>query len=263
MLKSLPVSLIAGALLVASLPAMAEPPAPPAAAATPAKSIILVHGAFADGSSWSKVIPALQAKGFNVVAVQNPLSSLADDVAATKRAIEAAPGPVILVGHSWGGVVITEAGNNDKVAGLVYVAAFAPDAGESVNDLGKGKPAPSWLATLKVDSGGFAWLPAETVAKDFAQDVSAADAKLIAVTQGPVATKAFDDKVKTAAWKTKPSWYIVADQDHMIDPQGQAAMAKRAGATTTTLKGSHVIMVSKPKEVAAVILTAAAGKPKK
>jgi pimeloyl-ACP methyl ester carboxylesterase len=169
---------------------------------------------------------------------------------------------VLLVGHSWGGVVITEAGNNDKVSGLVYVAAFAVDANESANDLGKGQPAPAWAAQLKVDSGGFARLPDEVVAKDFAQDVSAAEAKLIAVKQGPAAVKLFDEKLKSPAWKTKPSWYIVADADHMIPPQGEALMAKRAGATTTTLKGSHVIMISKPKEVAAVILAAAAGKKK-
>jgi len=269
MLKNLPATLVASALLVASATAMAQAPAAgaPAVPAQPpapvvAKTIILVHGAFADGSSWDKVVPLLQAKGFTVVAIQNPLSSLADDVGAAKRAIEAATGPVVLVGHSWGGAVITEAGNNDKVSGLVYVAAFALDAGESVNDLGKGKPAPAWLGALKVDSGGFATLPAENIAKDFAQDVSAAEQKLIAVKQGPVAAKVFDEKIKTAAWKTKPSWYVVADQDRMIDPQGQALMAKRAGATVTTLKGSHVIMVSKPKDVAAVILAAAAGKKK-
>ena len=258
MSKHLSVSFFTAALLLSG-PAMADPaPAAPAAAPVVAKTIVLVHGAFADGSSWDKVVPLLQAKGYTVVAVQNPLSSLADDVAATKRAVDAATGPVLLVGHSWGGVVISEAGNNDKVAGLVYVAAFALDAGESVSDLGKGKPAPAWQSTLKVDSGGFAWLPAETVAKD----LPAAEQKAIAVKQGPIAVKAFDDKVKTPAWKTKPSWYIVADQDHMIDPQGEAMMAKRANATTTTLKGSHVIMVSKPKDVAAVILAAAAGKKK-
>jgi len=228
--------------------------------AEPAKSIVLVHGAFADGTSWAKVIPLLAAKGYTVVAVQNPLSSLADDVAATRRAMEGVPGPVILVGHSWGGVVITEAGNDAKVAGLVYVAAFGPDEGESVNALGKGKPAPPWAAALQVDSGGFARLPAEIVAKDFAQDVSPAEAKLIAATQGPVAVKCFDEAVKKAAWKSKPSWYVRSEKDHMIDPAAQEFMAKRMKAAVTSLKTSHVPMVSRPKDVAAVILAAAAGK---
>ncbi len=233
---------------------------PSPADADPAKSIVLVHGAFADGSSWAKVIPLLASKGYTVVAVQNPLSSLADDVAATKRAIEGVPGPVVLVGHSWGGVVITEAGNDPKVAGLVYVAAFGLDDGESVNALGKGKPAPPWVSALQVDSGGFARLPTDTVLKDFAPDVSPAEAKLIAATQGPVSVKCFDETIKTAAWKTKPAWYVRAEQDHMIDPAAQEFMAKRMKATLTSLKASHVVMVSKPKDVAAVILAAAAGK---
>lgn len=234
---------------------LAAPSAP-----KPVKTIILVHGAFADGSSWDGVAPILQSKGYNVVAVHEPLSGLADDVAATQRVIEAQPGPVLLVGHSWGGVVITEAGNSDKVAGLVYVAAFAPDAGESVADLGKGSPPPPWAAKVIVDSAGFLTLPAETVTKDFAQDVSPATAKLITYKQGPILNKAFADKVKTAAWKAKPSWYVRADEDHMIDPNAQAAMAKRANAKVTNLHASHVPMVSKPAEVANAILDAAAGK---
>lgn len=232
-----------------------------ARAQTPAKvqkSIVLVHGAFADGSSWDKVVPLLQAKGHTVIAVHEPLSSLADDVAATKRAIDTLPGEVILVGHSYGGAVITEAGNNSKVVGLVYVAAFGPDAGESVNDLGKGKPAPSWQAALKVDAGGYAWLPGEVVAKDFAQDLPPAQTKLITVKQGPIALKCFDDKIKVAAWKTKPSWYLRASEDHMIDPAAQALMAERMKATTTSIRSSHVPMVSKPAEVAKLILAAAA-----
>lgn len=247
--------LVAGAALAAS-PAHAAPAAPVAA-----KTIVLVHGAFADGSSWDKVTPLLQAAGYNVVAVYEPLSGLADDVAATKRVIEAQPGPVLLVGHSWGGVVITEAGNNDKVSGLVYVAAFAPDAGESVNDLGKGQPAPAWASKLLADSAKFLSLPLEVVAKDFAPDVPAAEQKLIASKQGPIAAGAFGDKVKTAAWKAKPSWFVRPDADHMIAPAAQELMAKRAGSKLTTVKGaSHVVMVSRPKDVAAVILAAASGK---
>jgi pimeloyl-ACP methyl ester carboxylesterase len=204
-----------------------------AAAGKPQKTVVLVHGAFADGSSWEKVIPLLQAKGLKVVAVQNPLTSLADDVAATKRAIEAQSGPVILVGHSWGGTVITEAGAHDKVAALVYVAAFAPDAGQSSNDLGKdGPPAPG-LANIRPDSAGFLSLTLETVARDFAQDLPAAQTAVMAVTQGPISGKNFDERVTNAAWKSKPSWYIVAEKDRMIQPDLQRAMAKKINARTT------------------------------
>ena len=244
----------------ATSPSMARTPSMASAAAigTAAPTIVLVHGAFADGSSWDRVVPLLQAKGYNVVSVYEPFTSLADDVAATKRAIDAQAGEVILVGHSYGGAVITEAGNDPRVVALVYVAAFSLDAGESVNDLGKGKPAPAWLATLKVDTGGYAWLPLETVTKDFAQDISPAEAKLLAAKQGPIPVKSFDDKVKTPSWKDKPVWYLRTTADHMIDPAAQTFMAKRMNATTTSVNASHVVMLSKPKEVAAVILSAAA-----
>lgn len=225
--------------------------------AAPAKNtIILVHGAFADGSSWDRVTPLLQAKGFDVVAVHEPLTSLADDVAATKRAIKAAPGKVILVGHSYGGAVITEAGNDDKVTALVYIAAFAPDAGESINDLGKGAPPPAWVTKLAV-TDGFASLPADVVASEFAQDLPAADAKLLAVKQGPIAARCFDDKISKAAWHAKPSWYLRSESDHMIAPAAQEIMAKRAKAKLTSVKTSHVPMLVKPQDVAATILAAA------
>jgi pimeloyl-ACP methyl ester carboxylesterase len=225
------------------------------------KTVVLVHGAFADGSSWDKVIPLLQARGLKVVAVQNPLTSLADDVAAAKRVIDAQTGPVILVGHSWGGTVITEAGSHDKVAALVFVAAFAPDVGESTADLGKNGPPPPGAATIKPDSAGFLYLTPEGVAKNFAQDLPAAQTKLMAVTQGPIFAKAFEDKVTSAAWKNKPSWYIVAEKDRMIQPELERAMAMKINAKTTALPTSHVPMQSQPKEVAAVII-AAAGKTK-
>ena len=228
-----------------------------ARAADPPKTIVLVHGAFADSSSWDRVVPLLEAKGYNVVSVYDPMSSLSDDAAATKRFIDAQPGPVLLVGHSYGGAVITVAGANDKVVGLVYVAAFAPDAGESVNDLGKGQPPPPWAAALKVDSGGFASLPTEVVLKYFAPDVPAAEGKLIAVKQGPINTKCFEEKAPVAAWKTKPSWFVLPKKDQMIPPAAQDVMSKRAKGTVTAVDASHVVMLSKPKEVADVILAAA------
>jgi pimeloyl-ACP methyl ester carboxylesterase len=223
-----------------------------------AKTVVLVHGAFADGSSWAKVIPLLQAKGLNVIAIQNPLSSLAADVDAAKRAIEAQSGPVILVGHSYGGVVITQAGVHPKVAALVYVAAFAPPKGESVNGLGKGQPAPPWSGSIKADSGGYLSLTPEGVGKFFAQDLPTKEIAILAATQGPTFSGAFDDKVTETAYSAKPSWYVVAKQDRMIPPDVEMAMAKAANAKITTVESSHVAMLSKPKEVADVILAAAA-----
>jgi len=222
-------------------------------------AVVLVHGAFADGSSWDKVIPLLQAKGLHVVAVQNPLTSLADDVAATKRAIDAQKGPVILVGHSWAGTVITEAGASDKVTSLVYVAAFAPDVGESSNDAVNGAPSPPGSSSVYADPAGYLYLTPEGVAHDFAPDLPAAQTKVMAVTQGPIFGKSFDEKVANAAWKAKPSWYIVAEKDRMIQPDVERAMAKKINAKVTSLPTSHVVMLSRPKDVAAVIL-AAAGK---
>src|SRR5262249_29142648 len=174
------VALLSGARSLASAPA-------PAAAAPAIKNIVLVHGAFADGSSWAKVVPLLQEKGFHVTAVQNPLTSLADDVAATQRALAQQDGPVILVGHSWGGVVITEAGTDPKVAGLVYVAAFGPDQGEVVGDLGKAYPPPPALAAPIVDKQGFLTLPTDAVVKHFASDLPEKEALVVAATQGPIA----------------------------------------------------------------------------
>jgi len=229
-----------------------------AGAATPASdtTVVLVHGAFADGSSWDKVIPILQAKGVKVVAVQNPLSSLADDVAAAKRVIDAQTGKVVLVGHSWGGMVITEGGAHDKVKALVYVAAFAPSVGEAAGAQGKNYAAPPGVSTFVADAGGYLWLPAESVAQNFAQDVPPATAALITATQGPIAAKAFGEVTSVAAWKTKPSYFIVAAKDRMIAPELQADTAKKINAVTTTLQTSHVPMVSQPAKVAEVILAA-------
>jgi pimeloyl-ACP methyl ester carboxylesterase len=221
------------------------------------QTIVLVHGAFADGSSWDRVTPLLTEKGYRVIAVHQPLSSLDADVAATRRAIEVAEGPVLLVGHSYGGFVITQAGTHDKVAGLVYVGAFAPDDGESVNSLFKGKPAPEWVKTAVVDSAGFAWLPQATVATQFAADLPADEIDLLTSKQGPIALKNFDDRIEVAAWRKKRSWFVLPDQDRMIDPEAQSTMARRAGAKLTSIRASHVVMLSRPREVADVILTAA------
>ncbi|MRW90214.1 alpha/beta fold hydrolase [Duganella sp. FT80W] len=245
-------TLIAAALLASTVTGFAH-------AATPAKdtTIVLVHGAFADGSSWDKVIPILQKQGYKVVAVQNPLTSLADDVAATQRVIDAQSGKVVLVGHSWGGTVITQAGAGDKVKALVYVAAFAPSEGEVTANLGKDYAVPPGIATLQADASGYLWLPADSVAKNFAQDVDPATSALIAATQGPIAAKAFGEATTVAAWKTKANYYIVSSKDRMIAPELEQAFAKKINATTTTLPTSHVPMVSQPAKVAAVILAAA------
>ena len=230
---------------------------PAASQTTGPTTVILVHGAFADGSSWNGVIPILQAKGLKVVAVQNPLTSLADDVASVRRAIALQNGPIVLVGHSWGGTVITEAGNDDRVRALVYVAAFAPSPGETTGELGKNYPAPPGLANPVVDASGFLTLSPETVAQHFAQDLSPEQASLIAATQGAVRGANFEEAVSTAAWQTKPSWYIVAEQDHMIDPRLEQDFAKKIKAQVTSLPTSHVPMISRPQEVAAVIVEAA------
>ncbi|MNN39244.1 Alpha/beta hydrolase family protein [compost metagenome] len=192
----------------------------------------------------------------SVVAVQNPLTSLADDVAAARRAIDAQPGKVVLVGHSWGGTVITEAGANDKVASLVYVAAFAPDAGQSVADVGKGFPTPPGVAYLKADAYGFLHITDEGMRDHFAQDLPTSASAVMSATQGPIFAKAFQQPVSVAAWKNKPSRYLVTGADHMITPEQQRAMAQRMGAKVTTVDSSHVPQQSHPSEVAAVILDA-------
>jgi len=226
--------------------------------AKPLPTIVLVHGAFADGSSWDRVVSLLQAKGYAVVALHQPLTSFTEDVAAARRAIAAQPGDVVLVGHSYGGAVITEAGNDPKVKSLVYVAAFGPDTNESINDLGRGKPAPVWITSLRVDAGGFGWLPASTVAHHFAQDLPESETNILFAKQGPISMKNFDGKITLAAWHSRPVFYLRASLDHMIDPEAQAAMAKRMNANVTSVAASHVPMLSHPKEVASVIFDAAA-----
>ena len=227
------------------------------AGSTGVHNIVLVHGAWADGSSWSKLIPLLQAKGFHVVAVQNPLNSLADDAAATKRAIALQDGPVLLVGHSYGGAVITEAGSDPKVAGLVYVAAFAPDAGEAVGELGKEFPAPPGLGELRPDAGGYLSLTPKGIEESFAPDLPMAERKLMVATQGPTNGACFGAKISAAAWRTKPTWYVVASNDRMIPPDLERKFAKTMNAKTITLPSSHVPMLSHPDEVAKFVVDAA------
>jgi pimeloyl-ACP methyl ester carboxylesterase len=219
---------------------------------------ILIHGAFADGSAWSRVIPYLQAGGLGVIAVQNPLTSLDDDVAATNRAIAVADGPVVLVGHSWGGAVITEAGLDDRVVALVYVAALAPAAGQSCADLMKDYPPSPGLQKAKADAFGFVSLPPEDVAQDFAQDLPESETAVMAATQGPVQGQCFETKLTKTAWASKPSWFIVSANDRTLDVGMLRASAKRLNAKTVELATGHVPQASKPAEVAAVIIEAAA-----
>lgn len=219
-------------------------------------SVVIVHGAFADGSDWAKVVPLLQAEGVPVTVVQNPLTSLADDVAATQRALNNQPGDVVLVGHSWAGTVITEAGSDKKVGALVYVAAFAPEAGQTSGEQSKGAPTPPGISQIKADGNGFLYMTPEGMAKDFAQDLPAAQTAVMAATQGPIKASAFEDKTTAAAWKTKPSHYVLATNDRMIHPDVQRSAAKRIGAQLTELRTSHVPQQSQPDAVAEVILKA-------
>jgi pimeloyl-ACP methyl ester carboxylesterase len=229
-----------------------------AGSADAAPSVVLVHGALADGSDWAKVVALLQEKGIRVTAVQNPLDSLAGDVAAATRAIDNQPGKVVLVGHSWGGTVITEAGKDDKVAGLVYVSAFAPDAGQSVVTLTKDLPKAPGTDHIVADANGWLSLSPADFAKYFAQDLPTRQANVMAATQGPIKATAFGETVSVAAWRQKPSWFVISQNDRMIAPDAQRAMARQIGAKVTELPTSHVPQESRPADVAKVILDAVA-----
>jgi pimeloyl-ACP methyl ester carboxylesterase len=223
------------------------------------KNILLVHGGFVDGSGWQGVYKALRKTGYNVTVVQNPTLSLADDVAVTKRALAAQNGPALLVGHSYGGVVITEAGNDPKVAGLVYIAAFAPDKGESVSALIKDPPPGAPVPPILPPQNGYLFLDRAKFAASFAADVSADAAEFMADSQVPWGVEALSGTISQPAWKTKPSWYLVSTEDRMIPPDAQRAMSKRAGSTVVEVKGSHAVYVSQPGAVAALIEQAAKG----
>jgi len=220
-------------------------------------AVVLVHGGFVDGSGWEDVYKILRKAGYSVSIVQNPTLSLEDDVAVTKRAIAAQSGPVLLVGHSYGGVVITEAGNDPKVAGLVYIAAFTPDGGESVAALIKDPPPGAPVPPILPPQDGFLFLDKAKFAASFAADVSAEKAAFMADSQVPWGVAALSGSITEPAWKTKPSWYLIATDDRMIPPPAQQFMSKRAGSTVVEVKGSHAVYVSQPEAVAALIEKAA------
>ena len=228
---------------------------PPHTAARPA--IVLVHGGFVDGSGWQAVYQQLRHDGYTVRVVQNPTTSLNDDVAVTRRVIASLDGPVVLVGHSYGGAVITEAGNDPKVAALVYIAAFAPDQGESVATLIKDPPPGAPVPPILPPEDGFLMLDRTKFAASFAADLDPGTAAFMAESQVPWGLDALNGAVTQAAWRTKPSWYLVATDDRMIPPPAQRLMAKRAGATMSEARGSHAIYVSDPTSVARLIATAA------
>jgi pimeloyl-ACP methyl ester carboxylesterase len=221
------------------------------------KNVVLVHGGFVDGAGWEGVYKILKKDGYNVSIVQNPTISLADDVAVTKRVLAAQDGPAILVGHSYGGAVITEAGTDPKVAGLVYITAFAPDKGESVATLIKDPPPGAPVPPIQPPQDGYLFLDKAKFADAFAADVDAPKAQFMADSQVPWGVNALNGAVSEPAWKKKPSWYLVATDDKMIPPPAQRQMSKRAGSSVVEVKGSHAIYVLQPKAVAALIEKAA------
>ena len=226
---------------------------------TAVKNIVLVHGGFVDGSGWQGVYKALKKNGYEVTIIQNSTISLADDVAATRRAIATLNGPVILVGHSYGGAVITEAGNDPRVAGLVYIAAFAPDRGESVASLIKTFPAGGPVPPILPPVDGYLLLDKAKFPASFAGDVSPEEASFMADSQVPWGVNALQGGISEPAWKSKPSWYLLTTEDRMIPPDAQRLMSKRADATVVEVKGSHAVYVSQPQAVAHLIEKAATG----
>ena len=243
-MKRLILALLTGAAFATSSPAYAA-----------VKTIVLVHGAFADGSGWDAVANILKKDGYNVSVVQHPETSFAEDVKFTKAAIDRQPGPVVLVGHSYGGAVITEAGNDPKVAALVYIAAFAPDTGESCATIEKALPPAT--TGIKVTHDGYFYIDPAVFHADFAADLPVAKAAFMAESQVLISADSFTSPVKTPAWKSKPTWYMVATADRSINPNQERMMAKRMKATTVEVKSSHVAYMSHPKETAKLIEDAA------
>jgi pimeloyl-ACP methyl ester carboxylesterase len=242
--------------LISALAAMSIATTVPAVAAEKTVSIVLVHGAFVDGSGWKDTYDILSKAGYEVLVVQQPTISLRDDVAETERVIAKARHPVILVGHSYGGMVITEASDNPKVQSLVYLAAYAPDAGESVSTLSEGPvPAGEQKGPL-VTEGNYLFVDRDKFPTSFAADVDAATTRFMGAAQLPFGLQAVQTKVDRVAWKTKPTYYMVTSEDHIIPPTVQRTMAKRSGAKVTEMKSSHAVMLSHPREVAAFIRSA-------
>ena len=225
-------------------------------ATSDAPAVVIAHGAWVDATGWREVIALLQIKGLGIVAVQNPLSGLADDVDAVTRALNHHPGPVVLVGHGYGGTVITQAGRHPRVAGLVYIAAYAPDIGESTADLQNDHASLPFIHEFEVDAAGFLYLARDAVLEFLAHDLPATEGLVLAAAQQPLRVSALVDRVTEAAWHTKPSWYGVTDWDRMISPALQREIAGRINASVTTLRAGHLSFLSKPKETADVILTA-------
>lgn len=217
------------------------------------KNIVLVHGAFTDGSCWAKVIPLLQAKGYNTVAVQNPMTSLAEEVSATKRMIALQDGPVILVGHSWGGVVITQAGEDPKVAGLVYVTGYAPEVGQSANDSAAPYGWSEGQKQIRVDSEKYAYVTQEGMFENIAEGLPMEERALALAVQGQSYGPMFDEKVTATAWKARPTWALISTKDRMLQPAMELAMAKRMNAKTTTVESCHMVILEAPGVVANII----------
>lgn len=245
------------AMLTCSLSIAASPAS--AQSGTPVKvhNVVLVHGAWADGSSWEKVIPILQAAGMKVTSVQNPLTSLSEAVSATKRVLAQQDGPTILVGHSWSGTLVSETGIDPKVTALVYVAARAPDAGEDFVALSKKFPIPPARVGIQTHEGGLTTLSEDAFLKYFANEVPTKDAKVLFAEQQPTAASLFGEKTSAAAWHTKPSYYVVAKNDHTISPEFERFLARRMNATTIEVDAGHLAMVSQPDVIADMILEAA------
>ena len=219
-------------------------------------AVVLVHGAWSDGSCWSDVISRLHARGVSVVSVQNPLSSLRDDVAAVKRAFASCPGSIVLVGHSWGGTVISAAGVDEKVQALVFISAFAPEPGDSTNDVQSGFPQPEYLKVLRLEQDGYLTFPQELFPHYCAQDLPSINARVLAAVQGPIHGDAFNDRITVAAWTEKPSWYLITEKDRVIDPTLQQEMAHRMHASIRKVSASHSPFASRPKETANIIMEA-------
>jgi pimeloyl-ACP methyl ester carboxylesterase len=240
---------LSAAFIVANTPALAAAKLP----AGTVKNIVLVHGAWADASSWNNVAHLLKGKGYHVTAVNIPLTSLAADAAATKAVIDAQDGPAVLVGHSWGGFVIGEAGNDPKVDALVYVSAFAPEKGESVATLSAGGPPSKGVQAIRPDDKGFLYLDKAAFPTVFGEDLPVSESESLANAQLPINHTAFDEPATVAAWHSKPSWFVISDKDLILDPSAQKFFANRINATTTIVEGGHDTLIAFPKQVAAAI----------